>query len=331
MKVLLTGGSGFVGINIAEAILEMGTDVVVYSRKPLPKQATEELSQLPGHLTWQQGDVLEPERILAVLKEENIDTIVHAAAITPGVEREKQQMASIIQVNVLGTLNMLEAARITNIQKFIYVSSVAVYGDSSQKHDPVYEWVEKNPHNTYEISKFATENLVKRYRELHDMNIAALRLGDVFGAWEYRTGVRDTLSAPYQCMKAALSGEHITLGKEANTGWVYGKDCGLAVAALLRTEKLNHFEYNCGSIYRWSIRQFCDLLKVHYDGFDYQMADFDKASVRFHAKQDNGMFDMSRMLEDTGYQPIFDLKKCFEHYTRWADKYPELTLSEPKR
>jgi len=331
MKVLLTGGSGFVGINIAEAILEAGGDAVVYSRRPMPEQAAGELSGLPGKLDWVRGDVLDREKLLEVLRGERIDAVVHAAAITPDVHRESEQMSQIVRVNILGTLNMLEAAREAGVGRFVYISSVAVYGDSSQNHDPVYEWVEKNPHNTYEISKFATENLVGRYRELHGMNICALRLGDVFGAWEYQTGARDTLSAPYQCLKAALRGESVVLAKEACTGWVYAKDCGLAVVAALESNALKHFAYNCGSIYRWSIRQWCELLKRHYPGFDYAIGDFETASVRFHAQKDNGMFDMARMLEDTGFSPRFDLEKSFQHYVAWADKYPELTLEEPRR
>ena len=57
MKVLLTGGSGFVGINIAEALLETGDKVVVYSRRPMPQEAAQELSTLPGELRWAKGDV----------------------------------------------------------------------------------------------------------------------------------------------------------------------------------------------------------------------------------------------------------------------------------
>ena len=331
MEALLTGGSGFVGINIAEALLEKGVNVTVYSRRKIPEQAIKELSGLPGKLKWAKGDVLDEARISEVLEENGIEAVVHAAAITPGLEREKEQMPQIVRVNVLGTLNVLEAARKHSVSKFIYVSSVAVYGNASQKHDPVYEDVEKNPHNTYELSKYATENLVKRYRELHKMKIAALRLGDVFGAWEYMTAVRDTLSAPYQCLKAAMLGQKIILPKEANTGWVYGKDCGLAVSALLGADQLNHFVYNCGSIYRWSIRQFCERLKEHYPNFDYSMGDFETATIRFHAVEDNGMFDMSRIEADTGFVPVFDLDRCAQHYMAWADKYPELTLQEPER
>lgn len=188
MKVLLTGGSGFVGINIAEALLETGDKVVVYSRRPMPQEAAQELSTLPGELRWAKGDVSDKQRLLDVLREEKIDYVVHAAAITPGLARETEDMASVIRVNVLGTITTLEAAREHNVKRFVYVSSVAVYGDASQNCDPVYESAPKNPHTTYELSKFATENLVRRYRELHGMDIVALRLGDVFGAWEYRTG-----------------------------------------------------------------------------------------------------------------------------------------------
>ena len=128
MKVLLTGGSGFVGINIAEALLETGDKVVVYSRRPMPQEAAQELSTLPGELRWAKGDVSDKRRLLDGLREEKIDYVVQAAAITPDLARETEDMASVIRVNVLGTITTLEAAREHNVKRFVYVSSVAVYG-----------------------------------------------------------------------------------------------------------------------------------------------------------------------------------------------------------
>lgn len=72
----------------------------------------------------------------------------------------------------------------------------------------------KNPTNTYEVIKYTTELLCKRYAELHKVDVVALRLGDVYGAWEYRSGVRDTMSAPCQAAFHALRGETVKLKKQ---------------------------------------------------------------------------------------------------------------------
>jgi nucleoside-diphosphate-sugar epimerase len=331
MNVLLTGGTGFVGINIAEVLAESGMNVTVYSRRPMLKEAMDMLGHFKGKVEWCQGDVLNKDTILSVLKQNKIDVVVHAAAITPDSIREKAQMSLIMNVNCIGTLKVLEAAHEYGVKRFIYISSVAMYGDSAQKFDPLHETDIPNPNNTYEISKFASERLIRRYRELNNSDIVALRLGDVFGAWEYQSGVRDTMSALYQTVKAAMCKQKVILAKRASTGWIYVKDTALAVKALIETPVLNHFEYNCGSIFKWSVFDWCKMLKAEFDGFDFEIGTTETANIRFHSIKDNAMMDMSRLLEDTGFAPQYDMAKSFADYICWAKRYPDLAVTEPER
>lgn len=219
MHILVTGGSGFIGINIAQ-VLSQDSDnyVILYSRSKPPHQAMEVLAGQVGNVVWEQGDVQDEIRLNEIMTDHKIDYVVHAAVITPNAEREKGQMNEIVEVNCLGTLKVLAVAKKHNIKRFVYVSSVAVYGDVCQKEDPVYTTALKNPTNTYEVIKYTTELLCKRYAELHKVDVVALRLGDVYGAWEYRSGVRDTMSAPCQAVFHALRGETVKLKKAEQVG-----------------------------------------------------------------------------------------------------------------
>lgn len=326
MKFFLTGGTGFVGINLAQYLAGLGDDVVIYANQPLLKQAEEEFKSCPGKVSWVCGDVLDKEHIKSELMSSNADVFIHAAVITPGRERETKQFEQIFRVNTLGTINALEAAKNCGTSKFVYVSSVAVYGASSQEYDPIRETTPLKPSNLYEISKFTSEHIALRYRELYNMEVRAIRLGDVFGAWEFDTGVRDTMSAPCQTLKAALERRHVILPKEGLTGWVYVKDIAASIAALAKTVpgQLNHMVYNSSSIYRWSIAQWCDMLTKRYQGFTYEVGKPSEANIRFHALKDNGMFDVSRLREDTGFIPQYNCQKAFEDYTEWADSHLNL-------
>lgn len=333
MKVLVTGGSGFIGINIAEVIAgSEDNTVILYSRSRPPYQAMEMLEGLPGRVVWEKGDVQDEARVSEVMNRYEVDHVAHAAVITPNAEREREQMETIIQVNCLGTLRVLAAARANHVRRFVYVSSVAVYGSMCQEADPVYVDTEKNPSNTYEITKYATELFCRRYAQLHHMDVVSLRLGDVYGAWEYRSGVRDTMSAPCQAAFCALSGRQARMKKEGPTGWIYGRDTARAVLALFTAEKLTQFAYNCGGLDRWSIPQFCDRLARLYPDFKYCVDPEEKEpDVTFFSQKDNGLFDMKQLEQDTGFRPVYDLEKGCADYMAWLKKYPEMVREVPVR
>lgn len=323
MRVLLTGGAGFVGINIAEALLADSHELVILDTRPLPVQAETALLA-KGAFRQIQASVLESEKIASALEDGCIDTVVHAAAVTPGPQREREQFADILHINLLGTMNVLQAAKEHGVKQFLYISSVAVYGDSAQRYKIVGEDVPLNPANVYEISKFASERSVSRYAQLYGMNAHALRLGDVFGAWEFDTGVRDTMSAPCQVLHAALAGGGTALWKAGRTGWVYVKDIANSVLAVLKSETLQHFVYNSSSLWQWSIADWCDLCAAHIPGFRWRMSGREEGTIHFHAEQDNGVFDIARLRQDTGFSPVYDLEHAFADYLQWARTYPEL-------
>ncbi|WP_424768211.1 NAD-dependent epimerase/dehydratase family protein [Paenibacillus sp. sgz302251] len=326
MSVLLTGGTGFVGINIAEKLMNEKLEVVVYALNPLLREAERVFADYKNKFHFIQGDILDSDLLEETIEKYNVTSIIHAAAVTPDASRETKNGEAIIKINVMGTITVLELARKYKIEKMIYLSSVSAYGNAAYEGDILIEDSSASKPNTlYEISKFTAERIAIRYRQLFGMNIAATRIGEVFGAWEYDTGMRDTLSAPYQAVKLAVSGGKALLPREGKKTWVYAKDIADAIYALLETGTFKHDMYHVSSTFTWSLKEWCELLAARYPGFTYEILREDQeeieANINFYHHIDQSPLQINRLVEETSFSPSYDLKRSFEDYMEWVDKY----------
>ncbi|MFP6635420.1 MAG: NAD(P)-dependent oxidoreductase, partial [Dehalococcoidia bacterium] len=135
MATLVTGGTGFVGSNIVKTLLQRGHQVVCFDLVPPNDLLTSYIRPWADRVTFLQGDILAPGD-LEQAEDHNIDRIVHAAVFT-GVlpEVEASRSRSIVDINVMGTTNLLELARRIIPQRFLYVSSGSVYGDRPKQEE----------------------------------------------------------------------------------------------------------------------------------------------------------------------------------------------------
>lgn len=322
--VLITGGTGFVCMNIAEALLTRGNSVVLLARHAPPAALLREFDALPGRLTFACGDVTDAASLAAAIRQHHITDFIHGAAVTPSQEAEYQDPVSIMQINCMGVLNALEAARQTGVGRFLYLGSVSGYGRTCFTSDVLIEGESLgDPHTLYELSKFTGERLVQRYRALFGMDAALLRVGDVFGPWERRTGVRSFMSFPYQLTTAALRGEHAVLPGPNRIDWVYGRDIGASAAALLHAPTLDYDAYPLCSGFLWPITDWCRRLAARFPSFSWSMAAPGEApTIRVNQTQDNAPMQADRLVRQTGYRPRYDLDLAFDDYMRWLDAHP---------
>ena len=109
MRVLVTGATGFVGLNVVEALLARGDHVVAFDAAPLPPGGDAALLEFGGRVEVVAGDVRDLEAVARAMS--GCDTLIHAAAITAGFEREQRDPHLIVDVNVKGTVNAMNAAR----------------------------------------------------------------------------------------------------------------------------------------------------------------------------------------------------------------------------
>lgn len=182
MRILVTGGAGFIGSHLAEKLLSVGHEVVILDDfndyyDPQIKQAN--IAGFAKDVTVCHVDLRENDSVRTVFGREKVDAIVHLAA-RAGVRPSIQSPRLYYDTNVLGTLHLLEAARLTGIQRFLFASSSSVYGASRSVPFSEEEHLTQTL-SPYGATKIGGEFLCSTYSHLYQMRVVALRYFTVYG------------------------------------------------------------------------------------------------------------------------------------------------------
>ncbi len=181
MHALVTGGAGFIGSHLVEALLARGDAVTVldsFDEFYAPQVKRANLAQVAGRITLIEGDLNRPEDLSPALAKVP-DVVVHLAA-RAGVRPSIEQPALYGHVNVTGTAALLEACRQRGVKRFVFGSSSSVYGARSQAPFSEDDRTDR-PVSPYAATKIAGELLCAAYRSLYPMEIVALRFFTVYG------------------------------------------------------------------------------------------------------------------------------------------------------
>lgn len=173
MRVLVTGGAGFIGSHLAEQLLRDGHEVRVLDSFATGRR--ENLDHLPD-AELVEGDIQSYERAHAAV--EGCDYVLHQAAL-PSVPRSIQDPLTSAAVNTTGTLNVLLAARDAGVKRVVFASSSSVYGKSTAL--PKHEELIPAPISPYAVSKLAAESYCRAFSEVYEVECVALRYFNVFG------------------------------------------------------------------------------------------------------------------------------------------------------
>lgn len=183
-RILLTGGSGFLGCYIMDALLDRGNQVVNYDIRPPSLEYQWLLGEKAKEVSFERGSIEDLSEIIFVLQKYKVEKIIHAAAIVdPPLLLSHPMLA--YRVNIGGTLNILEAARIYNVPKVVYISSNGVF--TSKQYEPIDEehpvlLSNEGPGNgPYGISKISSEAFGMSYGDTFGLDFVALRPSGVYG------------------------------------------------------------------------------------------------------------------------------------------------------
>ncbi|RBP02774.1 NAD-dependent epimerase/dehydratase family protein [Rossellomorea aquimaris] len=195
MKVLLTGGAGFIGSNISRAYIDEGYEVVI-----VDDLSTGNEEHIYPEVTFYKMDVTDTN-FLEVVAKENPDVINHHAAQID-VQTSIKNPVLDAKVNILGTINVLEACRLYDC-KLVYASSAAIYGtpdylgiDEDHKVDPI---------SSYGISKHTPEHYIALYHELYNVDYTIFRYANAYGQHQIPKGEGGVISIMVDCaVKDAL-------------------------------------------------------------------------------------------------------------------------------
>lgn len=174
MRALVTGGGGFIGSHIVERLLADGHDVRVLDNFATGRR--ENLMALTGDVDLVEGDIQSYERVHTAVRD--CEVVFHQAAL-PSVPRSIQDPLTSNAVNVIGTLNVLLAARDSGVRRVVYASSSSVYGANPAL--PKREDLPTLPISPYAVAKLAAESYCRSFTEVYGLETVALRYFNVFG------------------------------------------------------------------------------------------------------------------------------------------------------
>ena len=174
MKYLVTGGAGFIGSHIVESLIRNGNEVRVLD--DLSTGHYDNLKKVSSEIEFVEGDIRDPDICIDLAK--GCDGIFHEAALVSVVDSIERPQDNH-DINITGTMNILEAARIRNCKRIVFASSAAIYGNNPEL--PKNETMLPEPLSPYGAAKIAGEHLLQAYAEQFGIECVALRYFNVYG------------------------------------------------------------------------------------------------------------------------------------------------------
>ncbi len=310
-NVLITGAAGFIGSNLADDLLEKGFSVMgidnfdsFYSREI--KESNISIALKHGSFSFREGDIRDPDFLDRCFSEFRPGIIIHLAA-KAGVRPSIKDPASYYDVNVNGTLNLLEAMRNNKIRRMLFASSSSVYGNNRKIPFAESDNVDF-PVSPYAASKKAGELLCHTYHHLFNMDIFCLRFFTVYGPRQ-----RCDL-AINKFTRALLNGEPITLFGDGSSSRDYTHISDIVQGIERAMENLKGFNvFNLGESNAISLSELVSLLERSIGK---------KADIRYLPMQDGDVFrtfaDISRARNVLGYNPVVNIEEGIRNYVEWV-------------
>ncbi len=239
-KILVTGGAGFIGSEFVRQGVKKGYRIVVADKITYAGDLAR-LKDVRGHLALPKLDICRRDRLETLLRNEKPRTIVHFAAETH-VDRSIQDARPFIETNIIGTQNLVDLALQYNVEKFLYISTDEVYGES--RSGRFHEDLPLRPGNPYAATKAAAELLIKAAVRTHHFPALIVRPANNYGPWQYPEKF-----VPVIIFKA-LKNKRIPVygrGRQIRE-WLHVSDCAAGIDLLLRKGVVGE-TYNIGSYF----------------------------------------------------------------------------------
>lgn len=249
MKILITGGSGFIGSHVVKLLLGKGYRVAVVD-KIVPNKSDE-------NLRWYKLDIRD-KSLNEIFKKEAPDFVVHLAAQT-SIDASVKDPSKDLSVNVLGSLNVLENCRLHNVKKIVFTSTSAVYGEHPQNELPLKESHSTEPLSPYGASKMAAELLFLQFYKSFGLDCAMFRISNVYGPGEKKES--DAVIPSF--IRKLRSGEQaVIFGDGTQTrDFIFVEDVARAVTCVLELRKEAKSKvFNISSGIETSINELYDVV-----------------------------------------------------------------------
>ena len=294
MKILVTGGAGFIGSHLLQLLQgQQGVEVVVYDNLSSGRR-----EHVPKAIRLVEGDVRDAEGLAHLFASEGFDSVVHLAAQTM-VPYSLSHPEEDCQINLLGLINILECCRKYTVKHIVFSSSAAVYGDNL--NIPLHEEEKPMPTSAYGITKMASEHYLRMYHDLYGLNTTVLRFANVYGERQGAGGEGGVVSI---FCKLLAAGQGVTVfgNGEQTRDFVYAGDIA---EALWRGSQLEgHHVINISTQKETSVNQLLAPFKQAVGReFPVQYAPIREGDI-FRSVLANG-----RCVELLGFCPAMNLQE----------------------
>ncbi len=308
MRVLVTGGAGFIGSHLVKRLVREGEKVTVLDNLSTGRKENLDNLITEDRLRFVNGDIRDRENVRGCVKD--CDRVVHLAAIA-SVPYSIKKPAETRDVNVEGTLNVLQACNEYNVPKLVYASSCAVYGEP--RFIPVTEEHQFSATSPYAESKIASEAYCQLFREKHNLQTVCLRAFNVYGANQYNSDYGGVITQFIDRLKRQQA--PIIYGDgEQSRDFIYVDDVVEIIARIIRTPNCSDGTYNLGSGRATTINQLVRVLQgiLGDEEFRPVYAPARLGDIR-HSQADIG-----RARRQLGFDPLTSLEQGLERMV-WSE------------
>jgi len=315
MKILVTGGAGFIGSNLCEALLNIGHKVVCFDNFSTGKAENITSVLKSSDFSLITGDIRSPEDCRKAV--EQVDYVLHEAALG-SVPRSIKDPATSNEVNISGFLNMLIAARDAKVKRFIYAASSSTYGDS--KSLPQVEDVIGKPLSPYAVTKYVNELYADTFARTYGIDCIGLRYFNVFGRRQDPEGAYAAVIPKFVKQLMMHESPIINGDGEYSRDFTYIDNviqANLKAIEANRQEAMNTV-YNVAYGERTTLNQLVSYLKEYLSDFDPDIANI-KVTHGDYREGDipHSLASIDKAKKLLGYKPEYSMRQGLKEAVKW--------------
>jgi len=311
MKVLITGGMGVIGAETSRKFVREGHRPVVFARHREDRL----ISDIVDKIDFEAGDIVDMPRLLGVIKEHKVTHIVHAAAFVGAVSAANPALS--IQVNVMGTVNVLEAARLFDVKRVVFTSAKGIYGPirgeyGAPHYKPMPEDMPKDPQRIYDSAKLMAEQTTLYYANNFGVDAAIVRFATTYGPG--KTARHGKMGVTSQIVENPFHGIPFMhpYGAEAKDDFIYNKDSALGIYLATVAAKVPSRVYNIGSGIGLGLNDIAAAVRKRIPGAKIEIGPGDNFLGMPYPP--HGVYDISRARNELGFKPEYDVERAVADY-----------------
>lgn len=314
-KILVTGGAGFIGSNLCDALLHHGAYVTCLDNFATGKRENVDPFLINDHFTLIEGDIRDLEICHQACADQ--DFVLHQAALG-SVPRSINDPITSNEVNVGGFLKMLVAAKDANVKRFVYAASSSTYGDSAAL--PKVENVIGKPLSPYAITKYVDELYADVFKRTYDFDTIGLRYFNVFGRRQDPNGAYAAVIPKFVMQFMAHESPTINGGGEYSRDFTYIDNVVLMNLLALTSENTSSLNqvYNTAFGERTTLNDLVKYLKEYLAEFDPKIAEIE---VKYgdYRKGDvpHSLASIDKAKQLLNYNPQFSMKDGLKEAVTW--------------